>query len=496
MARYSIDETTLTALGDAVRSKVGETEYRDITYTSKAYHFDADINNSSNYLYIPVMGATTIKITKLATTTDPSNTLYLSGCKAIDIGRYVQVGLDEFTLCDFTADTFGIYTISKSWTYDFTATWYDADGNVMKVVINDEVPKTMTPERMATEINNMPAGPTANDLALTDACSYRFAYGGWDWVIEKYGDMITANKITNTTYMFHKCSADIPFEINCDTAYQTYMSQMFYQYYGHTMPMIHTAKPSNLTSFMSEANNVRALPEGFAEDWNWSVMSNSSGQYNGQKNDMFGRCYSLRKLPMELLKYGNPNINVTYNQFYGMCKYCASLDEIVDLPNPHIQSIWNNSSAYNQAFKDMLVGCYRLKNFTFAEMEPVSWALQTLDLTQVGYGSSDTEITLYNSGITKDKKVSDDATYQALKNDPDWYTLDYNYSRYNHDSAVATINSLPDCSAYQASSGKGANILMLKRDAGTKTDGGAIGNLTNEEIAVAAAKGWTVSLQM
>ena len=62
------------------------------------------------------------------------------------------------------------------------------------------------------------------------------------------------------------------------------------------------------------------------------------------------------------------------------------------------------------------------------------------------------------------------------------------YSRYNHDSAVETINSLPDTSAY------GTNTIKFKGSAGSATDGGAINTLTEEEIAVATAKGWTVSL--
>ena len=94
----------------------------------------------------------------------------------------------------------------------------------------------------------------------------------------------------------------------------------------------------------------------------------------------------------------------------------------------------------------------------------------------------------YNAGITADKKVIDAASYQALKNDPDWWTMDIAYSRYNHDSAVNTINSLPDCS-----SGSN-NIIKFNGGAGSATDGGAINTLTTEEIAVAAAKGWTVTL--
>jgi hypothetical protein len=101
-------------------------------------------------------------------------------------------------------------------------------------------------------------------------------------------------------------------------------------------------------------------------------------------------------------------------------------------------------------------------------------------------------MTGYSSGITIDKKVIDDATYQALKNDPDWYTFKVEYSRYNHDSAVNTINSLPDTSAYLATAG-GTNTIKFNGKSGSKTDGGAINTLTAEEIAVATAKGWTVT---
>lgn len=94
---------------------------------------------------------------------------------------------------------------------------------------------------------------------------------------------------------------------------------------------------------------------------------------------------------------------------------------------------------------------------------------------------------------SEDKRIKDDATYQALKNDPDSWTYDINYSKYNHDSAVETINSLPDTSAYIATAG-GTNTIKFNGASGSKTDGGAINTLTEEEIAVAAAKGWTVTL--
>ena len=90
--------------------------------------------------------------------------------------------------------------------------------------------------------------------------------------------------------------------------------------------------------------------------------------------------------------------------------------------------------------------------------------------------------------ITADKEVKDDETYAALKNDPDWFGTSESYSRYNKLSAIETISTLPDCSA----SG-GTNTIRFRGVAGGKTDGGAINTMTEEEIAVAAAKGWTVS---
>ena len=91
--------------------------------------------------------------------------------------------------------------------------------------------------------------------------------------------------------------------------------------------------------------------------------------------------------------------------------------------------------------------------------------------------------------------IYNEETYNLLKDDPDAIFLgnssssnrDYGYSRYNHDSAVETINSLPDTSAY------GTNTIKFRGDAGGKTDGGAINTMTEEEISVATAKGWTVT---
>lgn len=113
-----------------------------------------------------------------------------------------------------------------------------------------------------------------------------------------------------------------------------------------------------------------------------------------------------------------------------------------------------------------------------------------VNLISVGDVSRVPSVLYFNSGLTEATRIKDEASYQALKNNPDSWTTGAAYSRYNRDSAVATINSLPDTSAYLATdSTLKANILRLKGIAGSKTDGGAINTMTEEEVAVAAEKG-------
>ena len=207
---------------------------------------------------------------------------------------------------------------------------------------------------------------------------------------------------------------------------------------------------------------------------------------------MFNICNSLRKIPMGLLKHGNKGISHSNCAFYGLGNSCYALDEMIDIPVIYT-STWTSNGFYKFSSE-----CNRVKNITFMmpDGQPYvkNWKSQTINLTEnVGYTKYENYIIGNNSGITVDKRVSDNTNYQLLKNDPDWWTMDVNYSRYNHDSAVATINSLPDTSAYLATAG-GTNTIKFTGAAGTLTDGGEINTLTESEIAVATAKGWTVSL--
>ena len=363
----------------------------------------------------------------------------------------------------------------------------------------------IAPGNMPAEIMAIETGSGGGDLPeeafkFTGNCTYMFAYDKWKWFIEQYGNKITTEGITNASYMFHNITYErIPFEINM--ADNTTSLDFLFQNATKLkeLPKINlniTKTPANKYGFVNmnymiyNASCLREIPEDYftsfapAEYWETRKTFQADG-----KSNMFYGLYSLRKLPntTPFVSYGNS----PYNSMYGdMCQNCYTLDEITNLTI--------ESGPYtSNCFANIVYNCCRLKEFTFATQDDgtpytANWKNQTLTFTNsVGNGTSSlfkNYILNYNSGITADKEVIDDATYQALKNDPDWFTIETFYSRYNHDSAVNTINSLPDTSAY------GTNTIKFVGDAGKLTDGGAINTLTEEEIAVATAKGWTVSL--
>lgn len=351
---------------------------------------------------------------------------------------------------------------------------------------------------MATEITNLSTG--GGDLpeeayTITGECSYRFNNGAWDWFIRDYGNKITTVDMINPSYMFQSTDVEkIPFSLNFDKSFDINLSYTFKGANNLTeIPEMNTngARLNNTDNTFFGCNNLRYLPEDI-EDWfDWSYMDSLTNAYGGgQRHNMFQHCYSLRSIPMGFLAHANPVANQSYAIYSFGFNNCYALDEIVGLPIPYANASWT-SNAFNTSFSS----CSRLKEITFALQEDGTpyvcsgWKKQTIDLTKyTGYTEYAKHITDYNSGITADKRVYDADSYAALKDDPDWFTWDIAYSRYNHDSAVNTINSLPDCSAL------GENTIKFKGASGALTDGGAINTLTEEEIAVAAAKGWTVSL--
>lgn len=349
----------------------------------------------------------------------------------------------------------------------------------------------------APVVVNVPqdGGLPAEALVLTGDCSYMFNNDKFKWFIEKYGNQLTFNNIDNISAMFQNGSYNV---IPIDIINVNYSGdlQMTYIFDGCSQlikpPKIRYTNTPNYPPTMNymfrNCRSLRELPNDYFTGMmdNWDTVNQSTS--GGEKQYLFEGCSSLRTHPdMTCLEQNYVYCRLYYYTF----RSCSSLDEIINFP------VWPATLTYNM-FDQTFSYCYRLKNMTFRKNEdgsPVvaNWTNQTIDLTDYPGYNPDGPYFGSNSGITADKRVSDDATYQALKDDPDWFSTDINYSRYNHNSAVRTINSLPDTSAYLTANG-GTNTIKFKGQSGASTDGGAINTLTAEEIAVATDKGWTVSL--
>ena len=376
---------------------------------------------------------------------------------------------------------------------------------------------------MATRITSLPSGGGGADIepvVLTGDCTYACAGQLANAFLSKFPDKISTKDIYNGSYMFYnnRTIERVPFELNfqsnsnslnymfngCvnleyipnfDAKHISYasMSYLFNNCYDLIQPpYIYNAYPDNINNLFYNSYKIRYIPDDYFSTWNNARITT----YNYAHQDgVFNYCYSLRKVPTSFFQLISDSKATTasYTPYYNMFQYCYALDEIVNLP---VVTATYTSNAFASAF----TSCARLKKLTFQTNEDgtpktAKWKSQTIKPTNdSGYAYEPSYILNYNSGITEDKLVTDDASYQALKNDPDWWTTNPDYSRYNHDSAVELINSLPDTSAYLATAG-GTNTIAFYGNDGIKTDGGAINTLTEEEIAVATAKGWTITLK-
>lgn len=239
----------------------------------------------------------------------------------------------------------------------------------------------------------------------------------------------------------------------------------------------------------------------------------------GYINYAFSECLGLRELDSSFLKL----IRANQSSYYPSSGYsfafqdCFSMDRIVGLGVPiSSSSKTHTANMYNSTF----VNCYRLDELTFETNDDgtpkeLYANNQVIDLSQgVGYcpnsawrvcnivgdikegqsvpafydyiqpSASPTDI--WNYQITADKNTED------YYNHKDSWTEDYLYSRYNHRSMVNTINTLPNTITFLSTNG-GTNIIKFKSNQGDSSPWGGASNLTEEEIAVATAKGWTVS---
>lgn len=380
---------------------------------------------------------------------------------------------------------------------------------VNKIVIDNEIKidltaDTVTPSTLASGITahdktgaiitgtmaSSPDAPTASELTIGGNLSDWDSQGSWDWFITKYGNQITVdsnNKITSLAYAFQYSNLEeIPINFVCNMLSRD--NCISYTFNGatklKTLPSITGVVRGMTTNTFSNCNNLSQIPASFFSNYTYTT---------GYFYNMCSNCYCLRSIDTTFME----QLTTLYtsslygNTFAYAFKNCEQLDEL-NIPIRDTTTEITVNMFY-QAFDNM----YRIKKLTFDAPNAVKWKNQTIDLSEYfGFiGANETPPHLkengYNTTITADK-VMTASTMTSLIGDADAYPTAVNTSRYNHSRAVETLNSLPDTSAYLASAG-GTNTIKIRKNLGGLT-GSSTSDLTAEEIAVATAKGWTVTL--
>ena len=349
-------------------------------------------------------------------------------------------------------------------------------------------------DNMVTEIEGIQTGSseiTDEELTFTGNIGSMFRGTKWNWFLIKFKDRIKFKDITGLTGLFYNNDTiedlsflTIPLKNNNASIEETFYgcSELLY------LPEI-IGSSDNLSSTFKSCRKLTEI----TDEW----TNKATGDNISYGRNIFEGCYSLRHVSLLLLKRLKKSLDSFYifSPYYCGFSQCLILDELVGLP---VNTSTSNTTDY---FYNTFDHTCRLKDIIFETDEnnnpyKSSVCNQNLDLSSyTGYVAPNWRVNIINdTPLTVETEVTDDISYQNLKDNPDWWTTNEAYSRYNHDSAVRTINSLPDTSEYLLANPGGTNTIKFKGAAGAKTDGGAINTLTSEEIAVAAAKGWTVTL--
>lgn len=350
----------------------------------------------------------------------------------------------------------------------------------------------IAPQDMDTAITNLSFDtPDIPDIAFNRSGSLAYAYynGVWDWFLDTYGEKVITSYVSNISQAFYNSGVEIiPFSINFQTdyydreiGYGIKADSAFFSCDLVALPVLNKFQPNIMDRMLYNCLSLTDI----------STLYNANYMYLLSCKQLFSGCYALRTINSDLLSnlqlYSTrltpetAKTNTLMNQgFMG----CLSLDELIGVP----VDTYNEEIASNMFFTPFSY-CSRLKNLIFkATTGNVKWSNQSINLSEyLGYVEEDDTTYLKNfGGFTDSTRITNDTDYQILKNNPNSWTTDVAYSRYNKDSAIATINSLPTTTGT-------SNVIKFIGNSGSKTDGGAINTMTAEEIAVATAKGFTVS---
>ena len=395
------------------------------------------------------------------------------------------------------------------------------------------------PDGMVAAIESITTGGGSAVLpeelkVITGNVQYLFSKDYATHYVNAFGNQITTKDLVNPQMFYgNRTIEEVPFDLNIAGGYTNGIFNDCIKL--KKIKDINIANPTNTYNSLNACfENCQSLKEigvirnpmisnlyyafSRCSNLNYITIEGAVSEDTGVDNmwDTFSGCLGLRELDSSFLKLLRANDGGGYNStFYD----CFSMDRIVGFGVPISSSSKTHTrNIYSNTFNN----CCRLDELTFETNEDgtpkeLYANNQVINLSQnVGYcpnnmwdicrtvgdikegqsvpgfydyiqpSASSTDI--WNYQITADKNTED------YYNNKDSWTDDLLYSRYNHRSMVNTINTLPDTSTFLASNG-GTNTIAFRDTQGDSSPWGGASNLTEEEIAVATAKGWTVSFK-
>ena len=302
-------------------------------------------------------------------------------------------------------------------------------------------PTSMPNAILALTTGNVDVGDIPETaFTLEGNCDYWNYAGTWDWFCELFGSQMDNGVIKSANRMFYDSNLkSIPFDIFLGGSGYNDCREMFMLMGNLSTVSLTVYRPNDLAYMFYNCGLLKTI-NLIIETTDYVNNTSISGDFEY----MFANCKKLTSISnlSGLYCYGSGKNLLNCNAFKG----CNALTAIRGIDIGYYAQGNVNYCGY-QPFKD----CYALEELTFT-FRSSNLSNQTLDITgNVGY------------------------------------QYDINTSKYNRTSAVNTINSLPDLS------NGSNNIIKFNGNSGLSTDGGAISTMTEEEVAVAVAKGWTVS---
>lgn len=385
------------------------------------------------------------------------------------------------------------------------------------------------PSEMAAAIAAIEGGgggyvPTDAELRYQAGSVNPFESGTNAWIIREYGDRIYFETMSASSgayfsnYPYDEFTANITVDNNYVSGVQ--LNSLFN---GSTVKNItgsfFTAGENQINvrgclQMFAYCNYLRSINDEFLDGH--FIWANASGTSNGRFSLSFSGCYSLREIPkffMDMMnnKDGGPKINSASYAYNSLFYECYTLNKIENLPV--IVSLVNGNNITSDMFNIAFGSCFNLSKLTFntnADGTPIvaQWKGQTIDLRSglIGYTKNTNFMTNYNSGLLADNAISTvtDGTpkyYSTEEGINTYFATSADCAKFGHTEAVELINSLPNTVA----AGGGNTLRLPPVDQGKYTDylkgrtndytfDSRINTLTDAEIAVATAKGWTVTL--